>query len=977
MSADFTPNIEPSDVRPSMGTYNAPKTFRFWCQKVLPLVYDDSLSYYELLCKVVDYLNKTMEDVNTAVEDVTNLNNAFGSLENHVNATETALLQAYTDLQNYVNNYFANLDVQEEINNKLDSMAEDGTLDAILLPYFNTYTQTTNEIINERFESQNNILNNQNNKIAVIEGRMDTFSRLPDGSLSTSADAELVDIRVGADGTTYPTAGDAVRRQVTDLKSALNAIGTQDYQWTLGKFINSSGAISNNIRGAITQQIPVHGCRIVRNFDKYDGNGNQIYCQVHQYTDGVWDSFAALSDKGYAVNVDEAITSVIIYIGYPSGITMTQDIIDSYINIEFYTGDYNLSECFAPFYDASKTYNIGDYVMHNGLLWCCVSAITTAETWTASHWKNVNATETLYGSRAWNPIAIYPSATALPTFDRSTFTFTIKSGTALLCDEYILLNNDLSFTLTYGRNAHKILFDKNTSAMRDVTLNTALGENEYLVALINTGIDNMTINCPYRYINGNNAITYQDDAVSLILDSYHDFEDCQPISVNDFIQGERTYSVGFRLSEKSLRCASKYVYVLRAGTIVSINGTFSNGVQVAFQGGSYNSGWISSDYFYTIATDGKYVFNFRKLNNGNEVDLTPSSITGINISIMLPDIPDNIMTSLADAVHSEIDGDNVIFVQVTDTHVGNTNMPNDLAVNHFNRVMSLARAVHADFVMHTGDLIQGLSLADSSSEAIDRGNYKAYFKDISKFPDIPFNWCQGNPWHDFGHRIYEGSNKEFTLNRNIVLTYAGRYGKWDSDKHYNDSDTIRSYYYFDMELQNMRIIVLDSDDYTQDDVIRMINGYSPEQIAWFTSALDDAKTKGMPVIVFSHMAPLSELHAGGNGIENKGGADIAQAMVNFQTDGGHLIECVCGHGHFDLTKEIDGITYVLMACDMPSEVSNAATGGVIPTRAVGTLSEYCFDVHVVNPVSHTVKIYRYGAGNATLTFPTRQVPNVI
>ena len=41
------------------------KTFKFWCQKVLPLVYDDSLSYYELLCKVVNYLNKVIEDVNS------------------------------------------------------------------------------------------------------------------------------------------------------------------------------------------------------------------------------------------------------------------------------------------------------------------------------------------------------------------------------------------------------------------------------------------------------------------------------------------------------------------------------------------------------------------------------------------------------------------------------------------------------------------------------------------------------------------------------------------------------------------------------------------------------------------------------------------------------------------------------------------------------------------------------------------------
>ena len=35
--------------------------FRFWCYKVLPLVYDDSLSYYEILCKVVDYINNLIE----------------------------------------------------------------------------------------------------------------------------------------------------------------------------------------------------------------------------------------------------------------------------------------------------------------------------------------------------------------------------------------------------------------------------------------------------------------------------------------------------------------------------------------------------------------------------------------------------------------------------------------------------------------------------------------------------------------------------------------------------------------------------------------------------------------------------------------------------------------------------------------------------------------------------------------------------
>lgn len=116
---NITP-LPPADFTPELGYYKALQPFRYWCQKVLPLVYDDSLSYYELLCKVVDYLNKTMEDVETLYGDVTNLHTA------------------YEKLQSYVNNYFSTLDVQENINNKLDSMVTDGTFSIILEQYLNT-----------------------------------------------------------------------------------------------------------------------------------------------------------------------------------------------------------------------------------------------------------------------------------------------------------------------------------------------------------------------------------------------------------------------------------------------------------------------------------------------------------------------------------------------------------------------------------------------------------------------------------------------------------------------------------------------------------------------------------------------------------------------------------------------------------------------------------------------------------------------
>ena len=204
----FNPN-DPANFNPSLGAYNTLKPFRYWCQKVLPLVYDDSLSYYELLCKVVDYLNETMEDVETLHEDVVSIDESYLELQNWVNTN-------YALLVGYVNDYFDNLDVQQEINNKLDVMAEDGTLDALLLPYFNEYKTEINGIV----ANQNQTINTQNGRITVLEGRMDGFASLTEGS--TTGDAELMDIRVGANGITYPSAGDAVRGQFDVINQLMN-----------------------------------------------------------------------------------------------------------------------------------------------------------------------------------------------------------------------------------------------------------------------------------------------------------------------------------------------------------------------------------------------------------------------------------------------------------------------------------------------------------------------------------------------------------------------------------------------------------------------------------------------------------------------------------------------------------------------------------------------------------------------------------
>lgn len=116
---------------------------RYWCHKILPLVYDDSLSYYEVLCKTSAKLNEVIDSTN-------GLLNAWNTYKNDID-------KAFGD-------YTAGLDKKfDDLTDKIDAD-------------FLRYKDTVNDAIRDEFAEQERRLTAQDDKIAAQDTQIIAIS---------------------------------------------------------------------------------------------------------------------------------------------------------------------------------------------------------------------------------------------------------------------------------------------------------------------------------------------------------------------------------------------------------------------------------------------------------------------------------------------------------------------------------------------------------------------------------------------------------------------------------------------------------------------------------------------------------------------------------------------------------------------------------------------------------------------------------
>ena len=333
---------------------------------------------------------------------------------------------------------------------------------------------------------------------------------------------------------------------------------------------------------------------------------------------------------------------------------------------------------------------------------------------------------------------------------------------------------------------------------------------------------------------------------------------------------------------------------------------------------------------------------------GTLTDITPLEAVNAVACVIRQDIQDHYKTEMATtiaSVRNAITEPALVFPMVTDIHYE--------SVNHFfddciDNIKKLSESIKCDFVLNDGDNTDGNT---SPEVTLSRDFYMlARFNEIG----IPYYQAVGN------HDINGYSSTTRLTSDQIYKAYLSNVRGVHFNMMAGEKD-----YYVDFDGVGIRLIVLDSNHnatYT----------FSENAGAWLANtALDTNKI----VIVATHMSPINNHNYSNRHMTNS--ESIISAMQAFVDGGGTIIQ-LGGHSHADYHFETPWLS-IHSCCQKFIQEDSSDTNYnwikervndlTFPERTLGTYTEDCWDVVVVKPISRTINLIRFGAGNdRTFTF---------
>lgn len=264
----------------------------------LPSSFYNTKTYYESLVYFYEYLK------NEVIPSVNSNNQAVEELQTK-----------YLELKDYVDNYFDNLDVQEEINQKLDEMTLDGTLTNLIKDYVDPIYEAYETEINNKLDAQDGEISNFKTS---INNEISSFKTSVNNNI-TSMDNKIDNITSGAPAGVYTTVSalttadpDHSKIYIVSADGHWYYYNTDISSWSDGGIYQSTSLGSNEVSfNNLTETlkdykiINADNLMYMKHYSVYEG---QLISQTNTVT-----SSAFILPKGNTISINTAFKGRITY----------------------------------------------------------------------------------------------------------------------------------------------------------------------------------------------------------------------------------------------------------------------------------------------------------------------------------------------------------------------------------------------------------------------------------------------------------------------------------------------------------------------------------------------------------------------------------------------------------------------------------------------------------------------------------------
>ena len=633
----------------------------------------------------------------------------------------------------------------------------------------------------------------------------------------------------------------------------------------------------------------------------------------------------------------------------------------------------------ASAYSSSKTYKVGDYVLHNSNLYRCITAITTAEAFTAAHWAQIVLADDVSDLKSdFNNVVDLTGYTwAIGSFDaygnEAVSTARLRSG-------FIPVTEGTKIKISVANCLNGVCYDKNKRFVNNMpawsttyTIPSGVAFFRFMIrkntsdsTITSSDIDDLVAECSMEYKLPQSVITIE-PRVSILEDDYS-YLDSKVLVLRNGTLANSANSSAISMSEVMKIPEDKKVKI-------EYTGELPNGYHLLYQYATYTNSARGLDPYTAIPYRVAYNTDNPLKANETTIDLSPLfeaiGDTEKYFAIALAMFkPNGSAENLRIATHgntlyyrrmygdTEWDYRNADNAESKHLLLNSRQIPQfagtPLTILHFSdihkekntlrRIMNDANKIvnYIDGYICTGDMV---------------GNTA---EQISSWWDQKVMTCIGN--HDSASYDAD-TGYDWT-----ALSMANRDAYYIAPFESNWGITHTSgtsYYYKDYATQKVRLIVMDGMLYTDN------GAEATAQTSWLANLLSDAITNSYHVLIAIH-AP----HGGSSPVDcsftkadettmpTRADCNTPQAVIDAVAtainNGLKFIGYLCGHVHQDDIWDAENDGTQLMYSITCAGVNSQLWWYSDQYRSV---NDDAFNIVTIDTVNTLVKIVRGGGAN--------------